>query len=233
MSRSDDDPAFADALAALKRRGSVSLVVGTVPPEAYRRVSERMLGDPSTGVERRRLLVVPDAERESALARLRATGRTDPSHARVVTADGAARSVAASGGGRPTPVVDRVDGSLGDVGCAVTDAVERFEAVSGGLAPAELRVGVDAFDALDGGDPEAAFAFLHVLGRQVRDADAMAHVRLARPYDSRTVRTLAPLCDAVVELRLDGYRLEQRWHLRDEDVVSDWLPVDEPAGGEA
>lgn len=228
MSRHDDAPPLEDALAATKRRGSVSLVVGNVPPEAYRRVSERMLGDPSAGVERRRLLVVPDAERESALARLQATGRADPSYARVVTTDGTARSAAANGGERQTPVVDRVDGSLGGVGDAVTDAIARFETVAGGLAPAELRVGVDALAALDGGGTETAFGFLHVLGRQVRDTDGMAHVRLARAYDSRAVRTLEPVCDAVVELRLDGYRLEQRWHLREEGVVSDWLPVDTP-----
>lgn len=229
--RSGDDLAFEDALAALKRRGSVSLVVGTVPAEAYRRVSRRMLGDRSAAVDRRRLLIVPDAERESALARLRATGRTDPSYARVVTTNGTARSTATGDERRQTVAVDHVDGSLGDVGVAVTDAVERFKTVSGGLSPAELRVGVDAFGALDDGDLEAAFAFLCVFGRQVRAADGMAHVRLARPYDARRVRTLAPLCDAVVELRLDGYRLEQRWHLRDEGVVSDWLPVDASGGG--
>lgn len=230
MSPHDDAPLFEDALAAMKLRGSVSLVVGNVPPEAYRRVSEQMLGDPSTGVERRRLLVVPDAERESALERLRATGRADPSYARVVTTDGTARSAVADDGGCSAPAVDRVDGSLGGVGGAVTDAIARFETVAGGLAPAELRVGVDAFAALNGGGTETAFGFLHVLGRQVRDADGMAHVRLARAYDSRVVRTLEPLCDAVVELRLDGYRLEQRWHLREEEIVSDWLPVDTPGG---
>ncbi|MFB6167324.1 MAG: hypothetical protein ABEJ43_00575 [Haloferacaceae archaeon] len=226
-----DGETFEDALADLKRRGSTTLVVGSVPAEAYHEVSRRMLGDQTSDGERRRLLVVPDSDREAAAERLRGAGPTDAAHARIVTCNGTSRSAAASGGPNAgVPAIRRVDGSISDLGVAITESVERFEAVAGGLEPAELRVGVDPLSALDGYDTRSAFGFLHVLGRQVRAADGMAHVRLAREYDTPEVRTLAPLFDAVLELRLDGYRLEQRWHLADGDVVSDWLPVDEYSG---
>jgi hypothetical protein len=227
-----DGPRFEDALAELKRTGCAVLVVGTVPPDAYYRVSRRLLGDASAGDERRRLLVVPDTDRPAAVERLRETGRTDPSHAWVVTCNGTARSAAASAGSdSDLPAIRRVETSLVDLGEAITDSIDRFETVAGGLAPAELRVGVDALAAFGGYDTWPAFGFLHVLGAQVRRTGGMAHVRLARSRDARASRTLAPLFDAVVELRLDGYRLEQRWHLDDHGVVSDWLPVDEPGGG--
>ena len=217
---------FEAALSALKRRGSAPLVVGTVPPEAYRRASRRMLGDPAAG-PRRRLLVVPESARESAVERLRATGRTDPSHAQVLTCNGTTRGVTAATSGDDGPPVRHVEGSLREVGSAVTAAIERFDAAAAGLDPGELRVGVDPLGALDGYDTRAAFGFLHVLTKQVRRSSGMGHVRLARDPDASAVRTLAPLFDATVELRVDGYRLEQRWHLHDEGIVSDWLPVDD------
>lgn len=223
---------FEESLADLKRRGSTTLVVGSVPTEAYHRVSQRMLGGPTTGGERRRLLVVPDADSETAIERLRTAGPTDPAHARLVTSNGTSRSAAATGGpDTGVPAIRHVDGTLADLGVAITESIERFEAVAGEFDPAELRIGVDPVSALNGYDTQSAFGFLHVLGQQVRAAKGMAHVRLAREYDSPEARTLAPLFDAVLELRLDGYRLEQRWHLDDGAIVSDWLPVDEYGDG--
>lgn len=226
--------ALDEALSELKRRGSVSLVVGSVPHESYVRVSQCMLGESDGGRQRRRLLVVPERDRESAVRRLRTTGPLDDTYAAVVACNGTARGAAA--GATPTdedrPSVRRVDGGLDDLGVAITDVVERFEAASGGLAPAELRVGVDPLpDRLAAGATPAAFGFLHAFTHQVRRAGGMGHVRLARERDDTAVRTLAPLFDALLELRLDGRRLEQRWHLPDRDVVSDWIGVPGGDGG--
>lgn len=226
--------ALGEALSELKRRGSVSLVVGSVPHESYVRVSRCMLGESDGGRRRRRLLVVPEQDRESAVRRLRPTGPLDGTHAAVVACNGTARGAAA--GATPAdedrPSVRRVDGGLDDLGVAITDVVEQFEAASGGLAPAELRVGVDPLpDRLAAGATPATFGFLHAFTHQVRRADGMGHVRLARERDDPAVRTLAPLFDALLELRLDGRRLEQRWHLQDRDVVSDWIEVPDGNGG--
>lgn len=226
--------ALGEALSELKRRGSVSLVVGSVPHESYVRVSRCMLGESDGDRRRRRLLVVSERDRESAVRRLRTTGPLDGTHAVVVACNGTARGAAA--GTTPMdedgPSVRRVEGGLDDLGAAITDALDRFEAASGGLAPAELRVGVDPLpDRLGAGATPAAFGFLHAFTHQVRRAGGMGHVRLARERDDTAVRTLAPLFDVLLELRLDGRRLEQRWHLRDRDVVSDWIPVPGGDGG--
>lgn len=224
--------ALDEALSDLKRRGSVSLVVGSVPSESYVRVSRRMLGRPGGDRPRRRLLVVPESERESAVERLRATGPLDRAHAALITCNGTARG-AASAGTRPgesgnRPPVRRIDGGLAEVGVAITDVVDRFDAAGGGLEPAELRVGIDPLPKrLAAGGTPAAFGFLHAFTEQVRRTGGMGHVRVPRDRDDRTVRTLAPLFDALLELRLTGQRLEQRWHIRERDLVSDWLAVPE------
>lgn len=222
--------ALDEALSELKRSGSASLVVGPVPDESYVRVSRRMLGTDGSDRPRRRLLVVPDPERESAVRRLRETGPLDRTHAAVVACDGTARGAAAAAPGDhgDRPPVRRIDGGLDDLGVAITDAIERFGAATGELEPAELRVGVDPLpNRLGSYDTPEAFAFLHAFTRQVRRAGGMGHVRLPRARDDDAVRTLAPLFDALLELRLDGCRLEQRWHLRDGDLVSDWIGVPE------
>ncbi|MFB6303279.1 MAG: hypothetical protein ABEH78_10530 [Haloferacaceae archaeon] len=229
--------ALDEALSDLKRRGSVSLVVGSVPPESYAEVSRRMLGRPDDDRPRRRLLVVPESDRRSAVERLRATGPLDRAHAAIITCNGTARSAASaeSGPGESgnRPPVRRVDGGLAELGGAITDVVDRFDAASGGLEPAELRVGIDPLpERLAAGGTPAAFGFLHAFTEQVRRTGGMGHVGVPRDRDDRTVRTLAPLFDALLELRLAGQRLEQRWHLRDRDLVSDWLAVTEVSGGE-
>lgn len=214
-----------DALSKLKRRGSVSLVVGTVPHESYDRVSRRMFG--TAGDERRRLLVVPETDRQDGLERLRETGPLDPEHTRVLSCNGSARSAAAApAAGADERIVRRVEGSVGCLGAAITEEVDRFETMAGGLSPAELRVGLDTLpDLLSAYDRRTAFSFLHVLGEQIRAIRGMGHVRLPRPRGAESVRTLAPLFDAVLELRLDGYRLEQRWHFRESGLTSDWLAL--------
>jgi hypothetical protein len=219
-----------EALSELKQRGSASLVVGTVPHESYVAVSRGMLGDRER--PRRRLVVTPETDRETAVQRLRETGPLDRAHAAVVTCNGTARSAAGTAADDDGPPVRRVDGSLADVGGAITDAIDRFEAASGGFDPAELRVGIDPLpDRFGGYDGPDAFAFLHAVTAQVRRADGMGHVRVPRDRDDPAVRTLAPLFDALLELRLDGHRLEQRWHLRDHDLVSDWIAVPDSSGG--
>lgn len=231
--RDFDVTTLEEALAELKRTGSVSLVVGSVPQDSYVRVSRRMLGTVGSDGPRRRLLVVPDSDRDAAVDRLRDTGPLDGDHARIVTCNGSSRSAGAHATAPRTggPSIRRVDGSIADLGVAITEAIRRFDDAAGDLSPGELRVGLDPLPSLlSSSDTATAFGFLHVLTEQIRGAGGMGHVRLTRDRDSEVVRTLEPLFDAVLELRLDGYRLEQRWHLPEYALVSDWLPVPEMPG---
>jgi hypothetical protein len=53
----------------------------------------------------------------------------------------------------------------------------------------------------------------------------MAHYHLAAGRRDDVVVELAPAFDAVIELRIDDDRPEQRWHVPDRDLHTDWLPL--------
>lgn len=119
-----------------------------------------------------------------------------------------------------------VDGSVTDLGVAISHAIGQLASVAGGLEPGELRVAFDCVaPLLSRYDEETVFRFLHLLANEIRAVDGMGHVRLPGPADAPTARLLAPLFDAVVELRADESGPQQRWHFRDADVTSRWLPV--------
>ena len=227
------------ALDELRSRGATLLVVGSVPESVYARLSATMLGEHP---DRRRLIV----ERPEPLeARLDAVSRWMPEWTRVfrcriasrrstaagVQGDGPGRSSpglddSAGDGGGYESVATTVDGSIADLGVAVGSTIGWFDAVAGGLDPAELRVAFDCVvPLLSRYSQPTVFRFLHLLTHQVRSVDGMCHVRLSRPLDAEATRLLAPLFDVTVELRLDGTAASQRWHFRDADVSSEWLPI--------
>lgn len=225
---------FAQALAELKQRGSALLVVGTVPDEMYVRVSRQMLGDPGAEQSRRRLLVYREGNRQGAAERLHDTGPITPEYARLVAYSESARSVSAASPSTDStldpsslPKEHAVGESLSDLGVAVSDVIEQFDATARDLGPAELRVAFDCLPSLLGQyDVQQVFRFLHILVTEVRSADGIAHVHLPRERTDDTVLTFEPLFDAVVELSIERGLLHQRWDLRDSPLVSDWLPVE-------
>lgn len=243
----EDAPGLAAALDDLKQRGSALLVVGSVPADVYRQVSVQMLGD-GDAAPRRRLLVTnaTDGERDS---RLEAVERRTPEWTRLVRfAALSCRSAAASSGRVSAvspaeteteadtdsdsdvdgdPIAHRVDGGVAQLGAEVTKVVEQFDAIAGGLTPAELRLAFDCLPVLLAEyDIETGFRFAHILANHVRAVDGMAHFWLPRERDDEAVRVLEPLFDATVELRLDGTQLRQRWHFRDRNLSSDWLVLE-------
>ncbi|WP_424020091.1 DUF7504 family protein [Haloplanus ruber] len=76
---------------------------------------------------------------------------------------------------------------------------------------------------------ETAFRLVHAVVAQSRSAAGLTHVRLPRDVSAEVVRLFQPLFDATVELRVDGGDLDQRWHFRDRNLTSDWLPVGKPS----
>lgn len=237
----------ATALDELKSRGATLLIVGSVPDSVYARLSADMLGE---GPDRRRLVV----ERSQGLeSRLDAVSRWTPEWTRVFRCQVASRRSAAtsaqsaasdpsslgppddspSDGEGYEAVAATVDGSIADLGVAVGSTIGWFDAVAGGLDPAELRVAFDCVvPLLSASSRSTVFRFLHLLTHQVRSVDGMCHVRLSRPLDAETTRLLAPLFDVTVELRIDGTTASHRWHFRDADVSSEWLPIGAAVGGD-
>jgi hypothetical protein len=232
MGPDDEGVSFAHALATLKEQGSALLVVGSVPDEMFAEASATMLGDPSADPPRRRLVVTSESNRETAVRRLRETGPLSAEYARLVTRGENARSAATAttpAGRRPdevTPRTHALHGSAGELGTTIAEIVAEFDLFADGLEPAEFRMAFDCLPTLlCERDRETAFRFLHVTIALARSVSGLVHFRLPRDVDSEAVGLFEPLFDAMVELRIDGSRLDQRWHFRDRDLTSAWLPV--------
>lgn len=224
---------FRRRLARLKRNGCNLLVVGT---DALDAACERLLGESSAG-PRYRLFVTSDARPATARAKLAAV-QTGPyvDEGAIVDWETGVRGGAtadARGGASPGDAtvrqtfVERDD--LADLGVAVEEEIERFAAETGGLSPAELRLCFDSLTPLGVGrgdeSDEDARTFLRDLTETVERYDGMGHYHLSAEYDSEAVRSVESLFDGVVEVRYVSEEVEQRWHLADPDVTTDWLPL--------
>jgi hypothetical protein len=240
MGPDDEGISFAHALATLKEQGSALLVVGSVPDEMFAKASATMLGDPDADPPRRRLVVTSAPNRTSAIRRLRETGPLSAEYARLITRGEQSRSAAATGceqsrsapatGGQPfedvTPRTHTIDGSVHELGVTVGNVIEEFDLFADGLDPAEFRMAFDCLPTLlSKYGRETTFRFLHTMVAQARAVGGLVHFRLPRAVTAEVVRLFHPLFDATVELRIDGESLDQRWHFRDRDLTSDWLPV--------
>jgi hypothetical protein len=115
---------------------------------------------------------------------------------------------------------------LRDLGSAVEETIEEFDTEAGGLSPAELRLCFDSVTPLvadrEGRDVRR---FLLGLTETVEKFDGMAHYHLPSEYGSETVEGLETLFDAVVEVRHADGEVEQRWHLQDPEITTDWVPL--------
>jgi len=221
-----DDASFRDGLDRLKQNGSALLVVGDVPDECYAEASHRMLGDTDHAARRR--VVVVDEDTPPGLAnRLSAPTASANGSLHLISHDSTARNAVESA---PTVTSDARTthvpaDDLESVGEAVLSAIDEGE--TGTFDPAELRLGVDTVGTLlDAGDEFPVFRLVDFLARRVRTLGGMAHFRLARSRDAYHTRLLEPLFDAVVELRLNGGMVEQRWELLADDIHSEWIPLD-------
>jgi len=215
-----DSATFAQALAELKREGSNLLLVGEATADAHAAASRRLLGDP--GESRRRLFVFTrGADVCAGLPE-----DTDPSSVRVIsqrTTDGSAK---------PTDWPDGLDeivveaDMLSPLAMEVIEAIEEFDEETDGLEPAQLRLCFDSITSLyRQHQSENVFRLLHLVTSRVRQVKGMGHFHLRLDKDSEYVRLLEPMFDAVIEMRVEGDAAQQRWHLRDQEVTSDWVDL--------
>lgn len=214
-----DSTTFAQTLSELKREGSSLLVVGQASDAAHEAACRRLLG--VDGDEpRHRLFVLTDAADGCAAI------PADP-------AEGGTTTVVVQGdGGRTSPVPDHaslttVEGELlGQLGSTALGAVDELEADHDGFDPAEFRFCFDSVrPLLSDHRSETVFRLLHMLTSRVRQSDGMGHFHLRLDHENDYVRLLEPLFDAVVEVRSGEETIEQRWHLRDREVTSDWVEL--------
>ena len=211
---------FAQTLAELKREGSNLLLVGEASAAAHASASARLVGDDSES--RRRLFVFTrDADVCADLPE-----DVDPETTMVVsqgTDAGSATPVDLPEGMREEVVEADM---LAPLAMRVIDAIDLFGSEADGLEPAELRLCFDSVTSLlEDHDSENVFRMLHLVTSRVRQVNGMGHFHLRLDRDSDQVRLLEPMFDAVIELRVEGDATEHRWHLRDEEVTSDWVPL--------
>ena len=218
---------FTSTLSELKQKGAALLVVGDLPRAVYHQLCQQMLGT-SANTPRRRLLIFTDADPTTVTNTFHpVVSPPSPERTKLITYTTHSRtSVAQHTEARQIPTIN-VDSSTGltSLGVEISNAIRTFEQDADDLAPAELRVGFDSLLPLFEADTEQLFRFLHLLTAQIRTVNGMGHFHLPIPYDSQRIRLLEPLFDAVVELHTSQETLYQRWHLRDTELTTEWLPV--------
>lgn len=220
---------FEHALTELKEEGSSLLVVGTVPDQLFGEVTDSLLGDPNSG-PRRRLFVTTEDKVADIRSRIPEHSILPPRQGvRVITISETARSTAATASGSGNDAIpisqvaaDEIDTLAQDI----LENIDEFDRLAAGLEPAELRVSIEPLTTLiDTHGQEAVFRMVHLLNHIVREKHGMAHYHLPVERESGVVRMFAPLFDAIIELRLKDDRLQQRWHLQDPEITSDWVEV--------
>ncbi|WP_423745041.1 hypothetical protein V5735_03155 (plasmid) [Haladaptatus sp. SPP-AMP-3] len=215
---------FTRELAELKRRGSGLLVVGAEPP--MQRACERFLGD-ATATPRRRVFVRTDGNFVRPDGECHHTHAGTHEDAKVIKQAADTRSTAAASNvsNRANTTVLRTQ-NLAPLGIEISGAIDEFERECGPLAPGELRVCFDSLTPIiEEHDRESVFRFLHVLIGRIKTVNGMGHFHLPAEMDSTIVRTLLPVFDAAVEIRMNGGNAEQRWHLVERDVTTEWLSL--------
>ncbi|WP_436346664.1 DUF7504 family protein [Natronorubrum sp. FCH18a] len=225
-----DGEQFTETLSRLKRTGASVLVVGSVRPHQQRDVCRRLLGQ-ATVQPRRRVLVSTTGDSHqfdadinasdtlklvSYATQARSTAATDTS---PDTIESDAPSLEAS----PTTTT-----TLADLGIAISSAIEELETEADGLAPAELRVGIDSLvPLLEEYGAERVFKFVHLTNGRTRDTDGMIHYHLPMDRDSDVVSVLAPLFNIIIELREQNGDFQERWSINDGDQSSGWISIDQ------
>lgn len=213
---------FESRLQEMKERGCTVLVTGDTSSDVHVGICRRLLGDESK--HRRRLLVSTNGT--SGLDSRLPAGGLGSDDTEVIVASATRSAVAQTASPRGIDVVDLEDATPVDLGFAIVDAFEALEARHDPPEPAELRFGLDSLSPLlDAHGEQVVFEFLALVTRYVQANDALGHVHLPVERESYVARLLAPLFDAVVEVRvMDGQR-QQRWHLDDGAVTSRWLSI--------
>lgn len=215
-----DSATFAQTLSELKRKGSNLLLVGESESAAHRTACRRLMGFDGDDPRRRVYVLTRGAEGCAAVPESASTASVGSTHlVRHEDADA------------PEPIAPTVEEAVVDndllsaLGTTVLGTVDGIEDETQ-LDPGELRLCLDSVrPLLQHHRSETVFRLLHMVTSRVRQSTGMGHFHLRLDHENDYVRLLEPLFDATVEVRVDDGAVEQRWHLRDSEVTSDWLEL--------
>lgn len=217
--------AFVNSLPELRKNGCALLVVGDVPQDVHAHASRQMLGL-NQREKRHRLLVLTDGDYTGASRRLSKTSADFANTTSIIAHKPQSRS--ATTGPHPSlePISKRelYRADLGDLCLAIHEEIEVVEERMSELNPAGLRVCLSSLLPLLGEhDSETIFRFLHLMSWRAKFSRGIIHVHLPVQRDCSNVRLFEPLFDAVIELRIQGSEIQQRWRLTDGEGMSRWM----------
>jgi hypothetical protein len=224
----NDNTHLSSALSNLKEQGSSLLVAGAVPDDRHAALSKQLLGDPTDGPRSNVLVLTEDrigdvADRLPAGASL--SGPGSPQIIRVKKSD---RSAAAQSGATPSvaPVAEVDAEALDELATTIFDTISGLDAEQESREPSQLRFAFDSLTPLlHLHGEEAVFKVLALLNHSLRERQAMAHFHLPVGPDTKPAKLLRPLFDVFVELRWTNNHVQQRWHVRDANMTTDWLDL--------
>lgn len=220
--RGDETDEFASRLRELKANGSATLVVGSGAKEEHVALCRKFLGDDTAGA-RHRLLVFTNGTFAIDERIPNGLGAHDT---RVITASTTRSTSISASETADVNIINLGDVSLGDIGVAIVEGAKAIEQRHGPLEPTELRVGIDSLaPLLDAYSERAVFHFLVLATTIFHRFDALGHVHLPVDRTAYMARLLAPLFNAVVEVRVRGDDTQQRWSLDGGAVTSSWIPL--------
>lgn len=218
-----DDENFQLWLRRLKRRGSNILVTGNVPDWLSATASRVLFG---YGERRYRILSLIDRTIDSPESRLPETASAADATTWIIDQRNGERSIPAAATSAASYLDPPEKDNVRQLRDEIQTAISFYEEHSGGLDPAELRVGIDSLFPLLQRDTSATKQSLRTLGATVRGVHGMAHYHLRVTDDEAIVSELMPLFDARIELRRrPGMEPEQRWHVPELDKTTVWVAL--------
>lgn len=227
---------FAAALSRLKQRGSALLVVGNVTQEVHQLACRQLMGDLS--MHRQRLFVTTDGS--STGVRSAIAGETKHRN-HVIEYSMNCRSAAESGVQNEVPMDTGIDaeldaeaasytsaGSPSDLAAAIVHNIQYIEREAEPLAQGELRVCIDSLSPLiESNRREIPLRLVRYTAIVTQRRQGIVHAHLPVSPDTELTYLFEPLVDAVVELRIADGSPQQRWHLIDDRMTSDWTELNE------
>ena len=223
----DPTMALKSGLSTLKSHGSNLLVVGAVGPDIHQRVCHRFLGD-DTFAPRQRLFVLTGADQHTGIKQYLTRPHSPTVSTWVInySPDTRAASHDTSLDAELTISAEVEPENFPELKTAVTNSIADIQDHKENLSPAELRICVDSLlPLIDEHGREAVARLVYPVAQQIRAAQGMGHFHLPVTPELTIVKEFEPMFEATIELRMDQGLPQQRWHLRDLNMMSEWLPV--------
>lgn len=216
---------FGATLSRLKQRGCALLVVGNVAPEVHQLACRHLMGDPS--MHRQRLYVTTDGSGTDARSAV-----TDGSHHRdhvveYMTQFRSATECRTNCYGS-TGVTHTTADAPAALVAQILATIRSIERAVGPLASGELRVCVDSLSTfIESNERDVSLRLVRYTSIATQRRSGMVHIHLPIAWETELTALFEPLVDAVVELRVTDGTPQQRWHLTESSLTSNWTDLNE------